>query len=78
MPTYTVRKVDGEGEEWDIRCSHKELLEVCEEYGLERVLKPVGFITQAGSTIGKTSGDWRDFLKKVDKNAGMRSKVKNY
>ena len=78
MPTYTVRKADGDGEEWEINCSYDELLETCEEYGLERVLKPVGFITQSGSTLSRTSGDWRDFMKKVHKNAGRHSKVKNY
>lgn len=37
-----------------------------------------GFITQAGSTINKTSSDWKDLLKKIDKGAGRHSKVDNY
>ena len=49
MPTYTVRKLDDpDQKEWDIQCSYEELNQICEEYGLEKVMKPVGFITLHG------------------------------
>ena len=67
VPTYTVRRIDGDGTEWDINCSYEELQEICDEYKLEKVLKPVPFISQAGSTIGKTSSDWRDHLDRIKK-----------
>jgi len=40
------------------------------------VMKFPAMITQHGSTLGKTSGDWRDFMKKIDKQSGRNSKVK--
>ena len=67
VPTYTVRRIDGDGAEWDINCSHQELQEICDEYKLEKVLKPVAFVSQAGSTLSKTSGDWRNHLDRIKK-----------
>ena len=77
MPTYTVRKKDSEDQhEWDITCSYTELEQTCEEYGLERVLKPVGFITQqTGDTMKKAGTEWRDRLNTIKKNAGRRSTI---
>ena len=76
VPTYTVRKLDDpDKNEWDINCSYEELQQICDEYGLEKVLKPVGFISQSQSTMRKAGGEWNDFIKKVDKKAGMKSKV---
>lgn len=78
MPNYTIRNKET-GEEYDVSCSHAELKEALEnDSTLEQVMKFPGMISQSGSTIGKTSEDWRGFLKKIDKNAGRRSKVKNY
>jgi hypothetical protein len=69
MPTYTVRKQNSEsGIEWDIQCSYKELQEICDEYGLEKVIKPVGFITQSGGTLSRTSTDFRNNLERIKKN----------
>lgn len=78
MPTYTVRKANSEDtHEWDLTCSYEELVQTCEEYGLERVFKPVGFITATeGKTMRKAGGEWQNFLQKVDKGAGRNSKIK--
>ena len=37
-----------------------------------------GFISSHTDTISKTSGDWRDLLKRIDKGAGRHSTVKKY
>ena len=69
MPTYTVRKQNSKNDhEWDIRCSYEELQEICDEYGLEKVMKPVGFITQSGGTLSRTSTDFRNNLERIKKN----------
>lgn len=78
MPTYTVRKVDSDDKhEWDVRCSWKELEEMCEEYGLEKVIKPIKIISsRQGSTMRKAGSEWENKLSQIHKNAGRRSKIK--
>lgn len=75
MPHYTLRNVKT-SEEWTVRCSYEEMKEMINDPDVEQVLTFPSMITQHGSTLGKTSGDWRDFMKKIDKNAGRQSKVK--
>ena len=75
MPTYTLKDIKTQ-EEWDVRCSYEELQTILDEMpDVSQVLKFPAMVTQAGSTLSKTSGDWRDLLKKIDKNAGLKSKV---
>ena len=77
MPTYTVRKLDDpDQKEWDIQCSYEELNQICEEYGLEKVMKPVGFITMHGGTLRKAGSEWRDVLGKIKKGAGKGNTIK--
>lgn len=76
MPRYTL-KDDKTQHTWDVTCSYEELQTILDEMpDVSQVLSFPNMITQHGSTIGKTSGDWRDFMKKIDKNAGRKSKVK--
>jgi hypothetical protein len=76
VPTYTLKDVKSQ-EEWDVSCSYEELQTILNEMpDVKQVLSFPNMITQHGSTISKTSGDWRDFMKKIDKNAGSKSKVK--
>ena len=75
MPIYTLKDVKTL-HEWDVNCSHEELQTILDEMpDVKQVLKFPAMVTQAGSTLSKTSGDWRDLLKKIDKNAGRKSKV---
>jgi len=75
MPIYTLKDVKTL-HEWDVNCSHSDLQNILNELpDVEQVLKFPAMVTQAGSTLSKTSGDWRDLLKKIDKNAGRKSKV---
>jgi hypothetical protein len=78
VPIYTVRKANSDsGHEWTLQGSYDEIKSICEEDGLEIVLKPVGFISsQEGSTRRKAGGEWNNFLQRVDKGAGRNSKVK--
>ena len=65
MPTYTVRNKVTE-EEYETICSWNELQEILEvNSDLVQGLATAKFVTQHGSTVGRTSGDWRDLLKKV-------------
>jgi len=75
MPIYTLKDVKTL-HEWDVNCSYSDLQNILNELpDVEQVLKFPAMVTQAGSTLSKTSGDWRDLLKKIDKNAGRKSKV---
>ena len=76
MPIYTLKDTKTQ-EEWNVNCSRDELQTILNEMvDVIHVMKFPAMITQHGSTLGKTSGDWRDFMKKIDKNAGRKSKVK--
>lgn len=76
MPNYTVRKENGEGTEWDVSCSWDELQEMCEEYKLTRVLKPVGFISGTGSNLRSAGEEWQNHLKNMKKNSGLGNNIK--
>lgn len=75
MPVYTLKDVKTQAE-WEVRCSYDELQTILDEMpDVTQVLKFPAMITQAGSTLGKTSSDWKDHLKRIDKAAGKNSKV---
>ncbi len=75
MPIYTLKDIKTQ-KEWDVKCSYEELQTILDELpDVNQVLKFPAMVTQAGSTLGKTSGDWRNLLERIDKNAGSKSKV---
>lgn len=76
MPNYTVKKANGEGEEWEVSCSFEELEQICEEYDLVRVLKPVGFISGTGSNLRSAGEEWQNHLKNMKKNNGLGNTIK--
>lgn len=76
MPNYTVKKANGEGEEWEISCSFVELEQICLEYDLVRVLKPVGFISGTGSNLRSAGEEWQNHLKNMKKNNGLGNTIK--
>ena len=76
MPTYTVRKKDGE-EEWDVFCSHKELVEMLDEYNLVQVYKALNLIhSQEGATRKAAGSEWNDILKHIKKGSGRANTIK--
>lgn len=78
MPTYILRHKET-GEEKEVFMSISEMKRQTDPEAGEytNVIKSPRLITHTDSIIGKTSGDWRDLLKKINKNAGSKSKV-NY
>jgi hypothetical protein len=75
MPKYTIINKDTE-EEWEVQCSWDELQAMLSENpGYKQGLSTPNFITQPGSTISKTSGDWRDHLKRMKKHSGKNNSI---
>lgn len=75
MPKYTLKDIKTL-EEWDVMCSYEQLQVILDETpNTKQVLKFPSMVTQSGSTLSKTSSDWRDHLKRIDKAAGKDSKV---
>jgi hypothetical protein len=67
MPVYTLRDNKTQ-EEWDVNCSHDELQTILDEMpDTQRVWKPMGFITMAGSIHSRTDTDFRSHLKAIKK-----------
>jgi len=76
MPTYTVRN-DKTDEEKDMFCSYDELqIFLMENLDWHSVPTAPAVITQSGNTINKTSGDWKDLMKKMKKEAGSGNSIK--
>lgn len=76
MPTYTVRKKDGEGEEWDVMCSYEEFKQILEEYDLEHVYKPIAFVAGTRShPTSKTDDGWKDHLREIKKKSGRGNTI---
>jgi len=74
MPTYSMKnKETGEVEEMYLTLQEREDILSTGEY--EQMLSTASFISQHGSTISKTSGDWKDLLKKIKKGSGSGSSI---
>jgi len=75
MPKYTIIDTSN-NTEWEIQCSWDELQEILEENSnLKQGLSTPNFVTQTGNTVSRTSGDWRDLLKKVKKGSGKGNTI---
>jgi hypothetical protein len=76
MPTYNMKNIEtGEIKEMILSLTERE--ELLESGTYTQELSTAQFISMHGSTVGKTSGDWRDLLKKVHKEAGKGNTVKS-
>jgi hypothetical protein len=76
MPTYLMRN-DETNEEKEVIVSISKMEEMRNE-GWKIIHKPTdrsNLITQHGSTIGKTSSDWRDLVKKIKKGSGRGNTI---
>jgi hypothetical protein len=75
MPKYTIINKDTE-EEWEVQCSWDELQTMLgENPEYKQGLSTPNFITQPGSTVSRTSGDWRDHLKRMKKHSGRNNSI---
>ena len=74
MPTYKIRNKETE-ETFEEFMTYSELQEKLKnDPNLVHVLSTPSFITQAGSTLSKTSSGWRDLLGNISKGA-PRNKI---
>lgn len=70
MPTYDLKNTEtGEIKEMILSISKKE--EMCASGEWEQVhLSTAKIVTHTGNIINKTSGDWKDLMKKIKKESG--------
>lgn len=79
MPTYDMRNVKtGEVKTMVMKIAEKEAL--VEEGEWEHVISSVrlGAISQHGSTLSKTSSDWRNHLDNIKKTSGRGNTIKTF
>lgn len=75
MPRYTIIDTNDDTQ-YEVQCSWDELQVVLSENkNLKQGLSTPNFVTQTGNTISRTSGDWRDLLKKVKKGSGRGNTI---
>ena len=75
MPTYTI--IDSKNDkEYEVFCSWDELQHMLSASGdLKQGLQTPHSVSMVNSTIGRTSGDWRDLMKKVKKESGKGNTI---
>ena len=73
MPTYDLKNVEtGEVKEFIISISKKEEMVASGEW-TQLILKPPADVTHTGNIVNKTSGDWKNLMSKMKKEAGGNS-----
>ena len=76
MPTYTMKNVEtDEVRDMILSLSERENLLATGKFKQE--LATPGFVTMPGGTLSKTSGDWRNLMTKIKKEAGRGNTVKD-
>ena len=80
MPTYDLKNTKtGEVEEYILTISKKEEMVASGDYEqVHLTFNENHIITQRGGTLSKTSGDWRDLLKRVKKGSGRGDTINTY
>jgi len=73
MPLYTFRNKET-GEEKDMILSISEMQELTAKGEWAQVIGAPNMVTHTGNIINKTSGDWKDHLKRIKKKAGKHVK----
>lgn len=76
MPTYTMKNLET-GEIKDMILSLREREEMLASGQYQQELATPNFATMVGGTLSRTSGDWRDLMKKINKEAGRGNTVKS-
>jgi hypothetical protein len=75
MPTYTVIDTKKD-KEYEVICSWDELQHILSASPeLKQGLSTPMSVSMTGNTVSKTSGDWRDYLKKVKKESGKGNSI---
>ena len=65
------------GEIKDMILSLREREELLATGQFTQELSTPNLVTMVGGTLSKTSGDWRDLMKKINKEAGRGNTVKS-
>lgn len=71
MPSYTFRNIET-GELKDELLTISEMEELVAEGEWKQVIGAPQLVTHTGNIVNKTSGDWKDHLKKIKKSSGHR------
>jgi hypothetical protein len=76
MPTYDVRDTET-GKDKEIICSYSTLQEMITNGKVTQVHKgsSAKIVSEPGTALGKTSGDWKDLLKVIKKGSGRGNTV---
>jgi len=75
MPSYTFKNKET-GEVTDEFCSLAERQEKLDSGKYEQIIGRPKIISMRGDAISKTSGDYRDLLKRIKKGAGKGNTIK--
>jgi hypothetical protein len=74
MPTYSFRnKETGEVFDKILKISEREEFLASGEY--EQLIGAPSLVTHTGNIVNKTSSDWKDLLKKIDKGSGKNTTI---
>ena len=76
MPSYTLEHKET-GERKDVVCSIAEMTRLTDKETGEykNIIGAPMLVTHVGSVAGKTSGDWKDLLKKIKKGSAKDSTI---
>ena len=75
MPTYTIKNNETD-EYFEVFCTYDDLKNMLnEDNTLSQVIQAPKLVTQAGSTLSKTSDGWKDLLKTIKKGSGRGNTV---
>jgi hypothetical protein len=78
MPTYDIRNKET-GEEKEVIMSYDAVKALTNAGEWEQIHKSTAMIvTHQGNILSKTSGDWRDLLKRVKKGSGRGCNINTY
>lgn len=66
MPTYTLKNTETD-EQYDVICSSDELKVLLEQPHIHQVFSFPKMITQHGSTMSRTDGDFKSHLESMKK-----------
>ena len=80
MPIYDLKHIPtGEVDEHIVSINKMEEMVASGDYEIQHLsVAKDNLISQSGGTLGKTSGDWRDLLKRVKKGSGRGDTIKTY
>lgn len=71
MPLYTFRNKET-GEEKVMMLSISAMEELTEQGEWQQIIAAPSMVSHTGNIINKTSGDWKDYLKKIKKSTSRR------